>query len=191
MAKGRGEKMSDENRNTGQSIDATSSFKWIYRVAALLSMAVLPIFVPASQAADNCEDLITSRPYQCDVKDDDGLTFSDCFRFTSTSPGGSSENFDLSLDMFPGLLGCDCQADGSFSDPEMEFGNTDSFHCVSTVLSESSLFGLALYGDVKRNGGRITGQAIDEGGDSYVFRCNQVGTCEVPMSTAGAPSAGW
>lgn len=178
--------MSDENRNTGQSIDATSSFKWIYRVAALLSMAVLPIFVPASQAADNCEDLIKSRPYDCRIKDDDGLTFRDCFRFTS--PGEQSENFDLSLDLFPppGVLGCDCQGDGDFFDPE--FGNTDSFHCVSTV---SSLFGLALHGDVKRNGRRITGQAIDEIGDSYVFRCDRVRTCDVPVSTAGARSPGW
>src|SRR5687768_13695907 len=98
--------MSDENRNTGQSIDATSSFKWIYRVAVLRSMAVLATFVSASQAADNCEGLITRRTYRCDVKDDDGRTVSDCCRFTSTSPGRSSENVDLSLDMFPGLLGC-------------------------------------------------------------------------------------
>jgi hypothetical protein len=185
MAKGR-EKMSDENRNTDQSIDA--SFKWIYRVAALLSMAVLPIFVPASQAADNCEDLIKSRIYDCRVKDDDGLTFRDCFRFTS--PGEVSENFDLSLDLFPppGVLGCDCQGDGDFFDPE--FGNTDSFHCVSTVFSVLSFMGLALHGDVKRNGRRITGQAIDEIGDSYVFRCDRVRTCDVPVPTAGASSPG-
>jgi hypothetical protein len=59
---------------------------------------------------------------------------------------------------------------------------------VSTV---SSLFGLALHGDVKRNGRRITGQAIDEIGDSYVFRCDRVRTCDVPVSTAGARSPGW
>jgi hypothetical protein len=176
--------MSGKICNTGQSIDVTKGFMRTYRRAMLLSMAALLLLLPASEAAANCEDLIKSRTYSCRIKDDAGDSFSDCFRFTS--PGEQSEDFDLSLDLFPGILGCDCQADGSFSDPD--FGDTDSFQCVSAV---SSPFGLALYGDVKRNGRRITGQGINDTGSSFVFRCDRVRTCEVAAPIAGAPSAGW
>jgi hypothetical protein len=168
--------MRREFRNIRESIDVKRKSARFRCRAALAPMAIM---FWASQAAANCEDLLGDRTYSCRVKSE-GEAFSECFRFTS--PGDLSANFDLSLDQFPGVLACDCKADGSFANPE--FGESNSFHCVSGLTSP---FGLAFDGDVKKKGRRIQGDGVNEGGSSFVFRCDRARTCVVP--TLGAPAA--
>jgi hypothetical protein len=155
------------------------------RLTGAIIAATLLVVLPALQAEADCQDRLDNRVYRCSVKSDAGSSFNECFRFTS--PGNQSENFDLALDGLDGTaMSCDCQAEGNFSNPE--FGEADSFHCVTPPFFN---LGLAFEGEVKRRGRRIDGEAVDHTGASFLFRCDRRQDCELPVSTLGAPSASW
>ncbi len=151
---------------------------------AALGAAVVTTVLASADAQANCQDLLGSRIYRCQIKPDTTERFVDCFQFIN--PGTQSEDFDLFSDVFIGLLSCDCKSRGGFADPG--FGESNSFHCVS---KSDAAFGLAFEGAVKRQGRRLTGQAVNDSGISFVFRCDRARACELPLSTQGAPKASW
>lgn len=156
------------------------------RSAILITMvaAVILIFLPSLEAKANCQDLLDNDTYRCRVKADDDDRFTDCFRFAS--PGTQSENFDLFPDLFGSVMACDCKATGTFASPN--FGAANSFNCVSTSAAP---FGLTFEGAVRRAGRVILGQAVNETGISFIFRCARAPSCVVPAATLGAPTASW
>ena len=170
--------------NPGQKPPLRAHPLLVVTVAALTLLA--GTILPGSYALANCQDLLgESDLFNCRVKVDDGGRFSDCFRFTN--PGAQSENFDLSLDLYPSVLGCDCKAAGTFASPA--FGESNSFHCVGSI-TEGSVppFGLAFDAAIKRQGRRIVGEGVNDTGTSFFFRCSRVPTCEVPATVQRAPA---
>jgi hypothetical protein len=153
-------------------------------ILAAMVAAVLMIVFPSLDVRANCQDLLDSDTYRCRVKSDDEDRFTDCFRFAS--PGTQSEDFDLFSDVLGGVVACDCKATGTFAAPN--FGAANSFHCVTTSAAE---FGLTFEGAVRRAGRIIIGQAVNDTGISFIFRCNRATSREVPLSTLGAPAASW
>jgi hypothetical protein len=176
--------VSQRTKYLAYSSDKTGQ-AWQRGAPLLLAVtAVLLIILPSMDANANCEDLLDSDIYRCRVKADDGTGFTECFRFES--PGTQSEDFDLFPDQLGAALACDCKAKGTFARPD--FGAANSFHCVS---GSAVGLGVAFEGAVRRGGRTIRGQAVTETGVSFVFRCSRASSCEVPLSTLGAPAATW
>lgn len=149
--------------------------------SAVIGTAVLVLMLTTPEAKANCQDLLGDDVYRCRVKSDNADTFTDCFRFVpqETPP----PIFGLFSDVYTDALACACQATGSFRVPE--FGAANSFHCVSPL---DSPFGFAVEGTVRDSGRVILGQAVDDVGSSFMFRCTRARSCELPLSTQGAPS---
>jgi hypothetical protein len=127
-----------------------------------------------AQWAKNCQDLLDNNVYRCQVKSDFGTAFEDCFRFTS--PGLQSQDFDLFIDLLGEILGCECKAEGSLENPQ--FNESREFHCVNALFS--AFLNIAFEGEVAEHGETLkNGQAVNEFGDSFVFRCVQDPECSV------------
>jgi hypothetical protein len=117
-----------------------------------------------------------------------GGGFNECFRFAN--PGTQSEDFDLALDLYPSVMACDCKTAGKFGAPG--FGASNAFHCVSSITQNSvPPFGLAFDSAIKRQGRRIVGQGISDFGTSFIFRCDRVRSCEVPLTVQGGAAPSW
>jgi hypothetical protein len=157
-------------------------------IAAALAAGIVVLATPAAPALANCQDLLNSSVYDCHVKRDDGDRFSDCFRFSS--PGELSEDFDLSVDGFPNVLGCDCKAGGDFASPG--FGESNAFQCVSVILEDDvPPFGLAFDGTVRQQGHRIRAEGVNDFGTSFILRCERVASCEVPAAPQSKGATTW
>ena len=155
-----------------------------WSIPAITAAAVLSVAWPSPQAQANCQDLLGSDIYRCRVKADSTATFTDCFRFTA--PETPSPLFALFSDVFTDVLACACQAKGTFRAPE--FGAAKSFHCVSPLEGP---YGLAVAGAVKKKGRVIEGQAVDDVGSSFMFRCTRAQSCSLPLSPQGLPADSW
>ena len=155
-----------------------------WSIPAITAAAVLSVASSSPQAQANCQDLLGSDIYRCRVKSDSIATFPDCFRFTA--PETPSPLFALFSDVFTDVLACACQAKGTFRAPE--FGAAKSFHCVSPLEGP---YGLAVAGAVKKKGRVIEGQAVDDVGSSFMFRCTRAQSCSLPLSPQGLPADSW
>lgn len=149
-----------------------------------MAAAVLVLMMGTPEAKANCQDLLGSDIYRCRVKSDSVDTFTDCFRFTEQET--PSPLFALFSDVYANVLACACKATGTFRAPD--FGAANSFHCVSPL---DGPYGFAVEGAVRKNGRVILGQAVDDLGSSFMFRCTRDPSCELPLSTQGSPSATW
>jgi hypothetical protein len=139
-----------------------------------LALSTVPFATTAAQTAEaqrNCEDVLNSNVYRCEVKSSFGTQFTDCFRFTS--PGFQSQHFDLFPDLLGEVLGCECKARGTFENPQ--FNESRFWHCASAggAILGISFEGAA--GQVKL----FRTEAVNEFGDSFVFDCELDLACAV------------
>ncbi len=130
--------------------------------------------------AETCQDLLDNNVHRCQVKGDffDGA-FEECFRFTT--PGVRSENFDLALDLGPGvILSCDCQAKGGFKNPR--FSAAKEFHCVTDPVNGA--IGIQFTGRVGGKGATLRDvQGVNNFGSSFVAACERDPACSISPPT--------
>ena len=124
----------------------------------------------------NCEKLLVPDPnlngdvacfeYECRAIRDDGEEFKWELEFFVDSFLQSEFDSENEEDV-EGVLGCQCKATGSFTNPKFDTSNW--FHCVGPVSNEDN-FSISIEGHVVANGDRIQqGEGVDEFGRSYVF----------------------
>ena len=150
-------------------------------IAILMALAILG---PAAPALATCQDLLADNTYRCRVKADDEDNFVD--RFSFTTPGELSEDFDLFSLSLDGTLGCDCKSTGTFAAPR--FGRANAFHCVTPP---DSGLGLAFDGKVNRRGRQLLAEAVNDTGTSFRLRCVRVSACELPATAQGTAAPSW
>ena len=74
---------------------------------------------------------------------------------------GDSQNFDVDTNSFDGFL-CVCRATGSFKSPAFD-ASSSGFTCVADDVE--------LDGKLKSN--KLSGQVVDQDGESLVFTCEK------------------
>ena len=110
----------------------------------------------SAEAGENCQAKVAGNSYDCDLKFSVGPPETDCFEFRA---GGISANFTLTNGT--GELGCTCATTGSFTSPSFN-SSPSAFECIDGL-------GIELSGKIKSK--KLSGQVIDEGGDSEIYAC--------------------
>ena len=136
------------------------------RSASFLAVVMFSAFVTgllasssSAVAGGNCQDKLVGNAYDCTEKIASG-SFDVCWEFAT---GGSSANFDLSLDVSTDY-GCACLAKGSFKSPSFD-ASSSGFECVGSSIH--------FEWQGKVSGDKLSGQGSDSTGGSVVFRCTK------------------
>jgi hypothetical protein len=132
--------------------------------AAVLMLSAVVMFLlgnlsSAEAKGGNCQSKLVGKAYDCEVKDSEGSTGSGCIEFES---GKISIDFDLLIGSDD--YGCACDTTGSFKSPKFD-ASSSSFECLSIAA------GFLINGNVKSK--KITGQSIDESGNSEILSCTE------------------
>jgi hypothetical protein len=113
----------------------------------------------SAQAGGNCQAKLVGKSYDCNEKYSYSTADTGCYEFVT---GGISDNFDLIIDGGADY-GCACDTKGSFKSPSFD-SSSSAFGCISTDI------GYLINGKIKDKK-KITGQGIDESGDSVIISC--------------------
>lgn len=119
--------------------------------------------------AGRCPGALGNNVYRCDVIDEAGGQFVDCYRFTAA--GEVSAKFDLVTDRLQTAIGCACKPGGSGAKPT--FGTSPAFTCTTHL-------GLAVEGRVSKGGQITKGAVTNAQGGTYAFRCTRDDACALP-----------
>lgn len=133
-----------------------------FPAVAMLCALVTALLADSSLAlaGGNCQNKLAGNTYECSFRysnDPNAPPYHDCLFFVT---GGVSANFDVILDT--DHSGCSCLTTGSESSPSFD-ASSNAWVCVGD--------GLEFNGTVK--GKRLSGQSIDESGDSAIYTCTQ------------------
>ena len=132
-------------------------------------LAVAVVSIPATAAAQPCDQLLQSRTYSCDVTSDTGNRFDDCFRFATP---GTFVPIDLFIDLAGTFFTCTCQPRGPANSPR--FDSSARFECVG---SDNGGTRLSFTG--KADDQRFRLSAVNEFGVSFFGRCRRNASCSV------------
>jgi hypothetical protein len=110
----------------------------------------------ASAKSGNCQAKLVGNSYDCAYKYSSGTDGADCLDFYTM---GYSQNFDVDTNSFDSF-GCACRATGSFKSPAFD-ASSSGFACVADDVE--------LDGKLKSN--KLSGEVVDQDGESLVFTC--------------------
>jgi hypothetical protein len=127
----------------------------------------------ASEARADCQSLVGSQLYRCEVLSSLGTRFSDCFQFRSR--GFRSTGFKLLIEGHGSVQSCACKIGGTFTRPR--FGASTAFLCATPPSART---GLALEGTALSRL-RIRGEAVNDLGIAFAFSCRRVSRCVAPF----------
>jgi hypothetical protein len=144
-----------------------------------LALSIVPFATAVAQR--NCEDVLNSNVYRCEVKSSFGTQFPDCLRFTS--PGFQSQHFDLFPDELGEVLGCECKARGTFNNPR--FNESRSWHCASTGGADLGISFSGVAGQVRL----FRTEAVNEDGESFVLDCELDLACTIEGVSPGSEAS--
>ena len=134
------------------------------QIVMMSSAFVLGLLANSSSAeakGGNCQAKLAGNSYDCAYKFSNGTDGADCLDFYTM---GYSENFDVDTNSFDSF-GCACRATGSFKSPAFD-ASSSGFACVADDVE--------LDGKLKSN--KLSGEVVDQDGESLVFTCEKRST---------------
>jgi hypothetical protein len=117
---------------------------------------------PYTAGTGRCPALLGNEVYRCGVRGEDGLQFTDCFRFRT--PGAVSGKFEFVSDRLASAIGCTCKPSGP------SFGTSASFTC-------AGIQGVAFEGRILKDGSISKGTVANVNGGAFVFSCQRDAAC--------------
>jgi hypothetical protein len=134
------------------------------QIVTMSSAFVLGLLANSSCAeakGGNCQAKLAGNSYDCAYKFSNGTDGADCLDFYTM---GDSQNFDVDTNSFDSF-GCACRATGSFKSPAFD-ASSNGFACVADDVE--------LDGKLKSN--KLSGEVVDQDGESLVFTCEKRST---------------
>jgi hypothetical protein len=134
------------------------------QIVMMSSAFVLGLLANSSCAeakGGNCQAKLAGNSYDCAYKYSNGTDAADCLDFYTM---GYSQNFDVDTNSFDSF-GCACRATGSFKSPAFD-ESSSAFACVADDVE--------LDGKLKSN--KLSGEVVDQDGESLVFLCKKRST---------------